>query len=98
MTSNPRAGLKDDGSVAIAVSTVGGYHSNMQSFEELTVEALRLPTDQRFGLARKLLQSVEAEPEQECEAAWDEEIRERIARYRAPARFKPFPGSRYPLS
>ena len=55
----------------------------MRSIDDLTAEALKLPTDQRFGLAHKLLKSVEPESPEEAEAAWDAEIRERIARYRA---------------
>ena len=55
----------------------------MRSIDDRTAEALRLPTDQRFSLAHKLLKSVEPESVEESEAAWDAEIRARIARYRA---------------
>ena len=54
----------------------------MRSIDDLTAEALKLPADQRFSLAHKLLKSVEPESPEEAEAAWDAEIRERIARYR----------------
>ncbi len=65
----------------------------MYSIEELTAEALKLPTDQRFSLAHKLLQSVEEHTVEECEAAWDTEIRNRIAQYR-DGQIKTIPGER----
>lgn len=46
-------------------------------------DALVLPPDQRLLLARRLLDSVELDPEPGAEAAWQEEIVQRIDRYRA---------------
>ncbi len=60
------------------------------SLEVVTQEALILPPDQRLALARKLLDSVELEPEPGSEAAWETEITERIARFRA-GESKPIP-------
>ena len=42
--------------------------------------ALVLPPDQRLTLARRLLDSVDLEPEPGAEAAWEAEIARRIAR------------------
>jgi hypothetical protein len=56
---------------------------NMQSLEELAQEASRLPLDQRFTLAHRILSSVEPAKGNEHEIAWDREIRERIRRYNA---------------
>ena len=55
----------------------------MPSIDEITAEALKLPTDQQFSLVQRLLQSIEAEPLAEVEAKWDDEIRKRIEQYRA---------------
>ena len=44
-------------------------------------DALILPPDQRLALARRLLDSVELEPEPGAEAAWEAEIARRIARH-----------------
>jgi putative addiction module component (TIGR02574 family) len=55
----------------------------MMSLENIASEALRLPKDQRFTLAHRILASVEPEGDAEVEAAWDLEIRERIGRYDA---------------
>lgn len=54
-----------------------------ESVETIVAEAVRLPPDQRLTLAHKILSSVEPEPSPETDAAWDREIRERIARYDA---------------
>ena len=54
-----------------------------ESVETIVAEAVRLPPDQRLTLAHKILSSVEPEPSLETEAAWDREIRERMARYDA---------------
>lgn len=51
--------------------------------ETLIAEAVQLPPDQRLTLANKILSSVEPEVSAETEAAWDLEIRDRIARYDA---------------
>jgi putative addiction module component (TIGR02574 family) len=55
----------------------------MKSLEAIASEALLLPEDQRFNLARRILSSVEPETEAEAEVAWDMEIRERIKKYDA---------------
>ncbi len=47
-------------------------------FEELSAQARALPAADRVRLAEELLAKVH-EPEGEVEAAWDEEIRIRIA-------------------
>ena len=49
------------------------------TLEVLTQDALVLPLDQRVALARRLLSSVEPEPDPAAEAAWEEEISGRIA-------------------
>ncbi len=46
-------------------------------------DALILPPEQRLALARQLLDSVELEPELGAEAAWEAEIAQRIARFKA---------------
>jgi putative addiction module component (TIGR02574 family) len=51
-----------------------------KTLETLAAEAMDLPSDQRFVLARRILASVEPEGSQEVDAAWDAEIRERIQR------------------
>ena len=51
------------------------------SRDELETEALRLPEDQRVSLAHRLLTSIEPPVSEAIEAAWDSEIRERIAAY-----------------
>jgi putative addiction module component (TIGR02574 family) len=53
------------------------------SIETLTSEAMQLPPDQRLTLAHRILSSVEPAVSREIDAAWDTEIRERIARYDA---------------
>ena len=55
----------------------------MKSLGDFASEALLLPADQRFTLARCILSSVESEMEAQVEAAWDLEIRERIRKYDA---------------
>jgi putative addiction module component (TIGR02574 family) len=54
-----------------------------QSVDTIVAEALQLPPDQRLTLAHKILGSVEPEESAEVDAAWDLEIRKRIARYDA---------------
>ena len=49
--------------------------------DEIAEEALQLPEDQRVSLAHRLLSSIEPPGSPEVEAAWDHEIRRRIAAY-----------------
>ncbi len=49
-----------------------------KAMEEVTKEALNLPLQQRLALAGFLLQSAEAAPDPEAEAAWDAEVRDRV--------------------
>ena len=53
------------------------------TLEALSQDALVLPTDQRLLLARRLLDSVELEPEPGAEAAWQAEMARRIERFDA---------------
>jgi len=53
------------------------------SLDTLSNEALTLPADERLALARRLLDSVDLEPEPGAEAAWEIEIARRIARFDA---------------
>jgi putative addiction module component (TIGR02574 family) len=53
------------------------------NLDAVAQEALILPPEQRLALARRLLDSVELEPEPGAEAAWEAEIARRIARYKA---------------
>ena len=46
--------------------------------DELSAKARRLPPEERVRLAEELLATVQ-ETDEEVEAAWDEEIRRRIA-------------------
>ena len=48
---------------------------------ELAQLSLALSPDDRARLAELLLSSLEAEPKSDIEAAWDEEIRKRLAAY-----------------
>ena len=43
-------------------------------------QALSLPGTERLSVARRLLESIEPEVDQEVERAWEEQIVERIAR------------------
>ncbi len=54
-----------------------------EAVDTIIAEAVRLPPDQRLTLAYRILTSVGPEVSTETEAAWDKEIRERIARYDA---------------
>ena len=49
----------------------------------IIAEAIQVPPDQRLTLAHRILSSVEPEGSPENDAAWDEESRERNARYEA---------------
>ena len=62
------------------------------TLDALSQDALVLPPDQRLVLARRLLDSVDLEPEPGAEAAWEAEITRRIARYDA-GESKPIPAS-----
>jgi putative addiction module component (TIGR02574 family) len=53
------------------------------TLETLSEAALVLPPDQRLTLARRLLDSVDLEPEPGAEAAWQVEIARRIERFDA---------------
>ena len=53
----------------------------MTPVEELENAALALPPAERARLAERLLVSLDEEPE--VEAAWTEEVRQRLAEYRA---------------
>ena len=46
-----------------------------KAVEEVTKEALNLPLQQRLALAGFLLESAEAAPDPEAEAAWEAESR-----------------------
>lgn len=54
-----------------------------ESIDTLVSEAMRLPPDQRFTLAYRILASTEPAPSSEVAEACDAEIRKRIARYDA---------------
>lgn len=54
-----------------------------QTVDSIVAEAVQLPPDQRLILAHRILISVEPESSAAMDAAWDHEIRERIARYDA---------------
>ncbi len=62
------------------------------TLDSLSQEALVLPPDQRLTLARRLLDSVELEPEPGAEAAWETEIARRIERFDSGAS-RPVPAS-----
>ena len=53
----------------------------MSSINEILQEAIRLPEDQRFTLAHKLLTVSEPHLSDDVMTAWDVEIRNRIERY-----------------
>ena len=53
------------------------------TLETLSQDALVLPPDQRLTLARRLLDSVDLEPEPGAETAWQAEMARRIARFDA---------------
>jgi putative addiction module component (TIGR02574 family) len=53
-------------------------------------DAMILPPEQRLALAQQLLASVDLEPEPGAEAAWEAEIAQRIARFKA-GESKPVP-------
>ena len=57
----------------------GGLNSIMsRSFAEITDEALRLPPQEQLRLARALLEHSEAIGDMDVEAAWEDEIEQRI--------------------
>lgn len=53
------------------------------TLDAVAQDALVLPPDQRLVLARVLLGSVDLEPDPGAEAAWDAEIAQRVARFKA---------------
>lgn len=53
------------------------------TLDALSHDALVLPPDQRMALAYRLLVSVETDSHSGADAAWDQEIVERIARFDA---------------
>ncbi len=59
------------------------------TLEALSLDALVLPPEQRLTLARRLLDSVDLEPEPGAEAAWQGEIARRIELFDA--------GNRHPI-
>ena len=60
------------------------------TLDTLVHDALVLPPDQRLALARKLLDSVDLEPEPGADAVWGAEIVRRVARFNA-GESKPIP-------
>jgi putative addiction module component (TIGR02574 family) len=50
-------------------------------FDELSKKANNLVAEERVQLAQQLLDSVAKEADSECEAAWESEIADRLARY-----------------
>lgn len=53
------------------------------TLDAISHDALVLPPDQRVALAYRLLVSVEPDPEPGADAAWDDEMARRIARFDA---------------
>lgn len=53
------------------------------SIDTIASDAMHLPPDQRLTLAHRILSSMEPAVTSEIEAAWDAEIRQRVARYYA---------------
>jgi putative addiction module component (TIGR02574 family) len=51
-------------------------------FSEIEEQAKNLPPEERARLAESLLESLQQEGVAEVEAAWDKEIRARVAAYR----------------
>ena len=49
-----------------------------KALDEVTRDVLALPIQQRLALAEFLLESADAAADPEAEAAWDNEIRDRI--------------------
>ena len=55
------------------------------SVDAIIAEEVQLPPDQRLALAHRILMCVEPEASVDVDAAWDSDIRERMARYDAGA-------------
>jgi putative addiction module component (TIGR02574 family) len=64
------------------------------SMERLEAEALELSRPERARLARRLLESLDTETDEdaEVERAWEEEIRQRLAAYHSGA-VRPIPAA-----
>lgn len=63
---------------------------HMGKVDQLFQEAARLPDDQKFTLANRILASSEPQPTEEVEREWDVSIRDRIQRYdQGAARCRP---------
>lgn len=52
-----------------------------QTLEELTQSAIDLPPEQRFTLARHLLESVEPSENTDVDMVWELQIRKRVDRF-----------------
>jgi putative addiction module component (TIGR02574 family) len=55
----------------------------MRSAEDIVMEALSLPVDQRAALILRLAESLDEEPDADAEQAWAEEVAARIETVRA---------------
>lgn len=53
----------------------------MATVDEILDVATKLPADQRYTLAHRILLSTEPDDSEELAAEWDSEIRARIARF-----------------
>lgn len=53
------------------------------TLDSVVHDALALPPDERLAVARRILESVEPGQEPGAEAAWEAEITERLALFRA---------------
>ncbi|MBM4262847.1 MAG: addiction module protein [Deltaproteobacteria bacterium] len=51
--------------------------------EDILSKVMQLPIVERAEIATALIRSLDGEPEQEVEAAWNAEIEQRIARIRS---------------
>jgi putative addiction module component (TIGR02574 family) len=53
----------------------------MKSLDSIAAEALQLSPKERLHLAHQILTSVDGEPDSGAEAAWEEEIQERLRKF-----------------
>lgn len=58
----------------------------MSDFEELTIQAMSLPSESRAELAELLIQSLEEKEDEGIKSAWLAEIRRRDSEIRSGAR------------